>query len=50
MSVAPIAIQCKVCEPLLIFARVECECELLNGRVSGRGGGGGMWVLGLVNE
>lgn len=48
VSVAPIAMQCKVCEPLLIFARVECECELLNGRVSG--GGGMCWVLGLVNE
>lgn len=49
VSVAPIAMQCKVCEPLLIFARVESECELLNGRVSGRGwwnvgAGTGEWV------
>lgn len=45
VSVAPIAMQCKVCEPLLIFARVE-RMRIVKWKGNGSGCVGG----GVVNE
>lgn len=39
VSVAPIAMQCKVCEPLLIVARVE-RMRIVKWKGNGCGSGG----------